>query len=517
MRKILLSGSQRSLVFPNRKTTPIPSPYSSRLLDMIPGGWAWSGLVFAVLSAYGAPVVALWAAAALAVYLTGRFVLAAGAALWGLRRVRQWEALDWAAEYARRASASSLPREAIHHVVIIPNYQEDLSILRRTLDHLAAQYDAKTSISVVLAMEIRETQAASKSTLLRSEYSDHFEHFFVFFHPKDIPGETACKSANLTWAARLARRALVDQRGYIADHLLVTVMDADTLWHPHYFESLTALFATCSQRYTTFWQAPIRYHGNVWAIRAFMRLLHAYSSAWELAYLAAPWWQALPMSSYSASLRLLHDVGYWDPDAIADEWHMYLKGVFHHAGPVRLCPVYLPFLANATTGNTVGQALKERYLQTLRHAWGAKEISYTIHQMRTHPQTPFWRGAGLLLRVAHDNLLAGFGWIVLLLGAQLPMLFHPDITRAAFHTPPFILLQTSAAIMTGLTVGLWLMDLAIRPPRPTAWTIRARLAEIMSLLLLTVLTFCCVALPVLHAQTRLLLGLPLEFRVSAKT
>jgi len=42
------------------------------------------------------------------------------------------------------------------------------------------------------------------------------------------------------------------------------------------------------------------------------------------------------------------------------------------------------------------------------------------------------------------------------------------------------------------------------------------LVELASVPLLAIMTFVCVALPVLHAQTQLLLGLPLEFRVARK-
>jgi hypothetical protein len=305
---------------------------------------------------------------------------------------------------------------------------------------------------------------------------------------------------------------MVDELGYNLDSLVVTTMDADTLWHPHYFESLSVLFATDPQRHTTYWQAPIRYHGNVWTAHPLMRILHAYASAWELAYLAAPWWQALPMSSYSVSLRLLHSTGYYDPDVIADEWHMYIKSWFAHHGNQRVQPVFLPFLATATTDDSWHGAIRARYRQTFRHAWGAKEIGGVIAQMNATSQ-PALR---LLLRVAHDNLLAGAGWIIMFLGSQLPLLFHPEWARANLDSLPFFVLQGSLILVTALTILFWALDVRIRPPRTGPWAIRDRVYELLSLTLVAVLTAMCVALPVLHAQTRLMLGGPIEFRVTPK-
>jgi hypothetical protein len=104
----------------------------------------------------------------------------------------------------------------------------------------------------------------------------------------------------------------------------------------------------------------------------------------------------------------------------------------------------------------------------------------------------------------------------MMLGSQLPLLLHPALVREKLHTPPFILLQVSLAVVMLLTVLFWSLDLKTRPPRPAPWTLRERLSELASLPLLAVMTFVCVALPVLHAQTRLMLGRPIQFHVAAK-
>jgi hypothetical protein len=497
------------------RVRPAISP--GRIPDAIPGGLAWLALLSVVVTACYAPAILVFGVALLTAYTAVRFAFAAVAALWGLYLVRRWANTNWRAEYARRATEDSLPVDSVHHLVVIPSYHEEPAILRRTLDRLAGQTSTRTRISVVLAMEAAEPGSAEKGARLKAEYGAAFENVFVTVHPQNIPGETRCKSANQSWAVRWARQVMVDELGISADHIVVTGMDADTLWHPAYFECLSVLFAVDPRRYATYWQAPIRYHANVWEIHPLMRLLHAYSSAWELAYLAAPWWQGLPMSSYSLSLHLLESAGYWDTDVIADEWHMYLKSYFRRDGDQRLKPVFLPFLANATTGTTIWQAIQERYRQTFRHAWGAKEIGYTITQMAHCPKARRRRASLLLLRVAHDNLLAGAGWVVMFLGSQLPPLLHPLWARTALTSPPFVLFQVSILTVTALTILFWVLDLRLRPARAAPWRAGDRWYELISLPLIAVLTVLCVALPVLHAQTRLMLGRSIQFRVSPKT
>lgn len=501
------------------------APIPERALDGIPGCLAWLALLFCFASALAFPRVVLTLAALIYAYSALRFTLAGLSNLRGLRKIREWEATDWHAKYLETAKtrADVLPWEAVRHVVIIPNYKEPDEILRKTLDNLAAQVGARQRMAIVLAMEGAEANASAKAERLMADYRDRFLAINYSVHPTGLPGELRCKSSNEAWAARHARRWLIDELGWDINHMVVTSMDADTLWHPLYFHALAYAFATAPSdiRYTRFWQAPIRYHANIWEISPPMRLVNAYGTAFELAYLSAPFWYALPMSSYSLSFRLLDSSGYWDGDVIADEWHMFIKSFFANHGAVTLEPIFLPFLATATTGDTVWETVKNRYQQTLRHAWGSKEVGFIIARILEHPETPLRDSLKLLLRATHDILLAGAGWVILTLGSQLPVLFNPGLVPPLhlIHTDPVYLIQViSSIVVVVLGVVFWLQDIGVRPPRPAhrPQTNKERLLTLASFPLLVILTFIFVAMPVLHAQTRLLLGSSLQFQVARK-
>jgi len=502
--------------------TPPPA-ISERALDGIPGCVAWVALLFSVASAVAFPRTVLLIAALLGAYSAIRFLLAGIANAMGLRRIRQWEATDWKARYdqeRQKRPAGMLNWESVHHVILIPNYKEPMDILCRTLDNLAAQYEAKQRITIVMAMEAGEQGCTEKAECLRELYEHQFANFHYTVHPRGLPGEMQCKSANQVWAARWIKRKLVDQQNYSIDHILVTTMDADTRWHPQHFYALTYLFAINPKRYECVWQAPIRYHGNIWEINPLMRLINAYATSLELAYLAAPWWLPMPMSSYALSLRLLDNSGYWDADVIADEWHMFIKAFFARNGEIHLEPVFLPFLADATTGVNLWDAIKNRYSQTLRHAWGSKEVGYMLAKMLEHPEIPIGQSMQLLFRIAHDILLAGAGWIILTIGSQLPLLLHPTLReetfRAGFSDPTFAILQLSFLTVSILGIVFWIQDIGVRPPRTRPQTFSERVLTLLSFPLLPILTVIFVALPTLQAQTRLLVGIPLQFRVTKK-
>src|SRR5690606_19069564 len=99
---------------------------------------------------------------------------------------------------------------------------------------------------------------------LRQEYTPYFAHVYYTIHPRGLVGEMQCKSANQSWAARWYINDVVKRYGLNLDNIVITTMDADTRWHEKHFEALTFHFATSQSRHLTFWQAPIRYHGNIW-------------------------------------------------------------------------------------------------------------------------------------------------------------------------------------------------------------------------------------------------------------
>jgi glycosyltransferase involved in cell wall biosynthesis len=512
-----------------------PSLLTERVLDGIPGFLVWFAFAFSILCAAFFPYTMLLLATLLAIYTATRFLFAGYANRLGLKKIRDWEKTDWRNYYQTHRNTNSLEWDDVQHVVIIPNYNEPLEVLRRTLDNLKNQCEADSRMTIVLAMEAGEDGCVAKAETLQAEYAAYFKHFHFTVHPRGLPGEMQCKSANEAWAARWVKRKLVDDLDYSIDHILVTTMDADTRWHPQHFFALTALFALNENRHRRFWQAPIRYHGNIWDINPLLRIINAYATAFELAYLASPWWLAMPMSSYTLSLKLLHDSNYWDGDVIADEWHMFIKAYFARGGSVDVEPVMLPFIADATVGDNLIGELREKYLQTLRHAWGSKEIGYMMGKMLDHPEVPLRQSARRLFRISHDILLAGAGWMILTVGAQLPVLLHPEIApfnlldiaanpsqslsiigAGLLANPIWLLLVSASLLVILLAILFWFQDVQVRPPRTRPQTMTERFWTLLSFPLMPVITLIVLAIPAIQAQTRLLMGQPLQFRVSKK-
>ncbi|GAB4428830.1 MAG: hypothetical protein Kow00106_24040 [Anaerolineae bacterium] len=441
--------------------------------DRIPGLLVWLALALTIVGAVRNPHLILTIAAALGLYFAARSVLAGVANVMAVRQTARWEQINWRDEYARRRTPDSLAWETVHHVAIIPNYRESAAKMHATLERLADFPDAPTMLTVVLAMEADEAGAHQRFEQLHAAFADRFCRLIYTAHPPSLPGEMPGKAANEAWAAREVHRLLVKELGYPLDNLVVTVMDADSMLHPRYLEALTCCFATDPNRWRAFWQPPVRYHNNVWELSALISMVHLYSAAWETAYLTAPWWFALPYSTYSTSLCLLHEVGYWEYEP--EDHRIYAQSFFHYRGDAHTRPIFLPASVDATTGPTLRAAFRARYQQTARHAmFGVWQISHTLDQaLHYWDKLPPRSTLGLLVQVTHDQFMAGAGWMVLVLGPQLSILLHPSLLSGAL--PQIAVLSIAMAVVALAGAALWFLDWAQRPARYKPWTWRERL------------------------------------------
>src|SRR5205807_7919444 len=98
------------------------------------------------------------------------------------------------------------------------------------------------------------------------------------------------------------------------------------------------------------------------------------------------------------------------------------------------------------------------------------------------------------------------GWVIVTFGAQLPILLYPSLLVNSWHSPPFVLLQASVVTVGVLGIAFWMIDMRVRLARSRRWTPREVLLTILSFPLLPIMTVLFLALPLIEAQTRLMLG-----------
>ena len=172
--------------------------------------------------------------------------------------------------------------ERVHHAIILPTYDESLTVLQTSLRSLGATDFPKDRLHIVVGFEERAGQAArDKAEALTAEFANQFGSFITTFHPDGLPGETRVKSANATWAIQKLEQVLLEKGIPVLD-TLVSNFDSDTVVAPNYFSLLTYTYITEPNRYRASYQPLPMYNNNIWDAPAFSRVIATGSTFWQM-------------------------------------------------------------------------------------------------------------------------------------------------------------------------------------------------------------------------------------------
>jgi Glycosyl transferase family group 2 len=453
------------------------------------------------------------------VYWLWRGMINGASAFRGYILLKRYKNTDWQAKFheARVAGKAPFAWNEIRHIVIIPNYTEGIEKLRAGLDSLAASPLAQ-QIVAVLAMEDREgAPAREKAATLIEEYSPKVGRIFATFHPYGLPGEVVGKSSNENWAARRATERLIDVEGGDISAYTITSCDVDTVFRSDYFPALTYKFATNPHRYRRFWQGPIFYYNNIWHVPAPARLQHALSGMTHLGRLSRTFFRMVfPQSTYSLSLQMAHDVGFWDPDIVPEDWHMFLKCYYALGGNVDTETIYSPIYMDGIRSKTYFRTFANYYDQNRRHAWGCSDIPYASLQFIDHPEIPFFKRFRRLWALVESHILWSTQWWLITAGRTIPIAL---VALGLAELPGwYSFIDKWLLVPTGGTLLLMIiLDSMSRPPRPKKeWPFWLFPVQFAQWFLMAFITFWTSAMPGLDAQTRLAIGKRLEYRVTEK-
>lgn len=314
-----------------------------------------------------------------------------------------------ALEERRGLLPTGMPRH--HHVLVIPNYAEDIEVLRATVDALAKHPAAATHYTLVLAMEAKEAGHEKKAAILEADYADFFYRVIHTVHTL-LPGEMPGKASNVNAAVRQ-----VSKMHWALESDMVTILDADAMVHARYIDEVDRranqndLFAAPVLFEQNFWETPLPV-----AVNDYMWAAMSMQSAFA--------WTGIgfPMSTYSLSMALARRIGFWDthPDAIGEDMHTMIKAMVKTGCESKIVPIPVPMnLAHVSSASYVGK-LWARVMQAERHMRGIADTAYVLkHYAATMRQGRWslrvvWRAFMLLLSVLEAHLLPFYALNVML-------------------------------------------------------------------------------------------------------
>lgn len=479
-----------------------------RFLELLPGLISWALILSPIWGSLFIPSVMAYFILFFDVFWLYKSFSLVITAYIASKKIRSSEKENWL-EKARTLADFDKTR----HILIIPNYQENIDKLRVTLSSLTKQTFSTKNIYIVLAMEEREKTAKEKAETLIKEFKHFYGDVFASYHP-DLPGEVKGKSSNQAYGAHVAQNKLFKTNLIDIDYTTVSSVDADSIFDSQYFACLTYKFLNDPKRYNKFWQSANVNYNNFWEVPAPVRVISFFSSLYRTGLLIQGD-RLVTNSTYSLSFKMLAKIGYWDTDVIPEDYRIFFKAFYKLHGEVWTEPIFLKTLMDAPLSSTYISSLKNKYHQERRWSWGVSDDPVFIKWWLTVPNVPFVRKTIMLINVLMDHFLWPVNWFIITIAANIMPLINPVFSRTALG---YNLPKLAGFILTSClfaTLAMIIIDYKNRPKTATASRIRQFLFP-LEFVLLPIVGFFLSALPALISHTQLMLGKRLEYKVTEK-
>ena len=404
------------------------------------------------------------------------------------------------------------PRE-IWHVALIPTYTEPYEKLYETVKALAdSDYPRDLRMVAIITRET-DLQGRENVSKLREVFGAEFRHFFHILDPLE-PGVVVGKSSAMAYGGRWLYRELTSL-GFDPRKVVVTDLDSDYRVHPQYFGYLTYRFVTDPDRLRRLYQPVPMFHNNLWQCPLPVRLIAVSTTHVQMWRHLTPE-RLISFSSYAVSLQTVHEVDYWATDAIPEDSRFYWKSFFRYSGQFRAEPLFIPVYGDAVRARSYPRSLVRQYLQIRRWAWGVTDIPFFIDNAFHHHEIPLRNRISRLLSLWADHINWAIAPFVIIFGSNLPLLLNESfrVTPLGQNLPIYAAWLLTGAM--GALIVLVFIENELAPPLPREWGIGMRAVSWLQWFCLPVVGIFFTNLPALDAQTRLLTGRYLEYRVTEK-
>ncbi|MBU1906976.1 MAG: glycosyltransferase family 2 protein [Candidatus Uhrbacteria bacterium] len=483
-----------------------------RLFEMIPGLLIWTTFIGAIILSFIAPIVAIVFIIIFDLYWLFRVTYFIFYLTLSWRRYKVSTKKDWWADVEK------LPNwQRLYHFVFLPTYQEDVSILERTIEAIERSAYPNDKIVIVLGGEEGDQEQFRKNAQqIYERFNNTFHRLIITEHPKGLPNEIPGKGSNMNWMGHQVKK-IIDEKLHIPyENIVVSALDVDTNVHPQYFACLAFNWLTHPNPLRSSYQPLTLYSNNIWYATAPVRVAAFGNSFWLLTEMARPdrlW----TFSSHSMPWQMLVDVGFWQKDIVSEDSRIFLQGLLHYKGAYEVTPLYIPVNLDAVTGKNYLDSLKALYKQQRRWAWGVEHTPFMIVEflkdrlipLKTKLKYTFNQLEGMYTWSTAPILIFVLGWL------PLWVIRDSEATSALVQNAPFTLEWLMRLAMAGVLISA-ILGMTFLPRRPEKAKPHTWIIMVLQWALLPVTFVVFAAFPAVDAQTRLMLGKYLGFDVTKK-
>ena len=488
----------------------------NRLLEILPGALTWvvltSPLWLSIKLPFAAAVLVLF----LNTYWVFRALKMAFYSYVGYFRMQKALKIDWISELDWLKRDEKSDWHHICHLLVIPTLKEPITILEQCLKSIEMQEYPKERIFVLVGLEEKEgaEELKRKQRELEEKFKAVFGGLFFTIHPKNYPGHMPGAGSNRTYAVKVILPILKDKvSGF--NQVILTTLDADFVIHKKFLAGMTYKYLTTEKREKRTFTGVFWYFNNFWQSPFFTRMVASGVSFWQLSEMAGSD-KYMNFSSHSINLQSLIEMDFWVVNKVNDDGEFYWRAYYHFSGDYAVIPHYLPIFADCVQNKNVWLTIKEQYLQLKRWAYGVEHMPMIIKNYFKRSDIPFFGRTDRVLFLIRSYLTWSTLAVLVTFGGIAVQVINPNfaMTTLAFNLPYFTSRLLAMAIL-GLLSLIFLQEKLV-PPRPKKWGIFTRIFSFIQWIFLPLTLLFYGSLPAIDAQTRLMLGKYMEFRVTTK-
>lgn len=482
-----------------------------RFWEMFPGLLVWGTFAFAVGLSFLKPLLVIVAIIVFDLLWLFRVIYFNIFVIVAWAKYRRTTKIDW----QKRLETLACAKE-IHHLIFLPTYKEEYDIIHSSLRSLSeSKFDQKRMIIVLCGEEADQERFEQNCKLAQAEFGLTFKRIYTTVHPRGLLGEIPGKGSNLNFSARQVAEYLAKNFSEIKDEqFIVSAFDIDTIAHAQYFSLLTYLYCTVEDPTHTSYQPVTLFSNNIWTSSAPVRIAAFGTTFWLFSELSRPE-RLWTFSSHSMPWKMLKDVGFWQKDIVSEDSRIFMQAFIHYHGNYRVTPVFLPVSMDAVYGKTYFESLKALYIQMRRWAWGIEHLPYLIDGFKDDPLIPLRKK----IKYVFNHVEGMFTWatapIVIFILGWLPLWIAKGKEQAIVLSAPFTLERLMQYAMFGVLISA-VLALTLLPRRSDRVRKRTWIVMIFQWILLPITFILFGSFPAIEAQTRLMLGKYLGFKVTKK-
>lgn len=484
-----------------------------RFLEILPGALTWIALTSPIWLSFTLPYAVAYLILIADVYWLLTALRIGILILIGYKKMDQAKKQNWL-----KLLQKDYPENwaQYYHLILVPTYKEALYILSPSFDAIIKSDYPKDKILLAVGFEERDDPLKIEDTLkFLKKIEKKIGGVFTTIHPYDLEGEVAGQGSNKNWMVKHIVPQLKNS-GIKIENVFVTTLDADFCVHPQFLAGALHKYLSLpkDERDKRTFTGVFLYHNNYWQTPTPMRLMATGTSFWQLAEMVGSD-KYMNYSSMSISLQALLDIGLWIPDKVNDDNGFYWKAYFHFNGNYRVVPHFLPISADAVQDITLFKTFQNQYLQIKRWAYGVEHIPYIVKQYFIK-EIDFWDKTDRVLFKIWGDLKWGFLAIFVTFGSLLIPLVNPTFKASVISVNlPIISSWILTVAFFGLFATIFVHE-RVAPKRPKNWSKFKIIWSYIQWLLVPIILITISSFPAIDAQTSLMFGKKLEFRVTNK-